>query len=72
MAYLNKQHIYVKVLALLGCYAAMIGDLFPMFWERLSFPSSRVKKSKNPCYWNDRLSQNVGNQLSTLHSISEK
>jgi hypothetical protein len=60
-AYSKKQHSYVKFLALQGCYAAMTGSLFPMCHERLSLPSSRVKKCKNPCYWYDRLSQNVGN-----------
>jgi hypothetical protein len=49
LAYSKKPQSYIKVLALLGCYAAMIGSLFPMCQERLSFPSSRVKKSKNPC-----------------------
>jgi len=33
-AYSKKQHSYVKVLALLGCYAAMIGSLLPICWER--------------------------------------
>lgn len=49
LAYSKKQQSYIKVIALLGCYAAMIGSLFPMCQERLSFPPSTVKKSKNPC-----------------------
>jgi hypothetical protein len=49
LAYLKKQQSYIKVLVLLGCYAATIGSLFPMCQERVPFPSSRVKKSKNSC-----------------------
>jgi hypothetical protein len=35
-----------KICALLGCYAASSDNPLPTFRDNVSFPSSRVKKSK--------------------------
>ena len=37
-----------EILALLGCYTALIGSYLPMFRDNLSVPSSWVKQSKHP------------------------
>ena len=36
----------LEVIALLGCYAAYVGNCLPKFRDSLSLPSSRVKQSK--------------------------
>jgi hypothetical protein len=35
-----------EICALLGYYAALSGNSVPTFWDNLSVPFSRVKKSK--------------------------
>jgi hypothetical protein len=53
--------------ALLGCYVASNGVSLPTFREKLSVPSSRVKKSFLTLEdGNDNLSRNVGKEASKL------
>jgi hypothetical protein len=41
----NKRQL--RILILLGCYAAQIGSYTPTFWDNILVPSSRVMQSKN-------------------------
>jgi hypothetical protein len=34
-----------EICALLGCYAASSGNYLPTFWDNVSVPSSKVKRS---------------------------
>ena len=51
-------HNLNKVFSLLGFYVALIASELPRFWDSVSVPSSRVKKSTN--------------YQSTLHNIPEE
>jgi hypothetical protein len=52
-----------EICALLGYYAVLNGNPLPTFWDNVSVPSSRVKKSKTLEDGTDTLSQNVGKGL---------
>jgi hypothetical protein len=51
----------IEVLVLLGRYMAWVGSWLPTVQDSLSFPSSRVKYSKENR--TSRLSYNIGNKL---------
>jgi hypothetical protein len=53
-----------EICTLLLYYAASSGNTLPMFWDNISVPSSRVKKSKKTLEdATDMLSRNVGKAL---------
>jgi hypothetical protein len=52
---------------LLGYYAVYSDRHLPTFRDKLSVPSSKVKKSEKNLYLTDSLFRNVGNEL-LLHT----
>jgi hypothetical protein len=57
-----------EIFCLLGCCVDLIGSWLPTFRDKLSVPSSRVKRL-TLYYGTHRLSRNVGKNLSTLRNI---